>query len=231
MAPRSYRLPLRYLISYPDPPLVETRPARRPSNYQADMTPPAWATLFEGLSSYAAIGSAYFFARPALRFQPLRTTLEFLEEGDEHPDPEVKILVQKLRDDTRKKLATSPIFERRSNIYGLTLLVVSALLLATAVLIHVYGESSAGSEPNPASSSRQSKWEVRRVIGRPMVSNAAACARLRGASVPINSSSQPKHFHDAMLTVADDQGRAGIALAPHSGREWLAPPSERWRRK
>jgi hypothetical protein len=114
------------------------------------MTPPAWATLFEGLSSYAAIGSAYFFARPALRFQPLRTTLEFLEEADEHPDPEVKLLVQKLRYDTRVKLATSPIFERRSNIYGLLLLVLSALLLAIAVLIHVYGDSAPASEPKPA---------------------------------------------------------------------------------
>src|SRR6266481_4400332 len=93
----------------------------------------AWAALFGGLSSYAAIASAYFFAKPALRLQGKRATIELLEEAERHPDEEVVQFVKTLRNSVHQDLNRTLIHERRWNMTGLALLVLSAALLAVAV--------------------------------------------------------------------------------------------------
>jgi hypothetical protein len=100
----------------------------------------AWAAISEGLSSYAAIASAYFFARPALRLQGKRAAIELLEEAERHPDEEVVQFVRELRKTAHEDLTRSLGHELRWNAMGLALLVLSAALLAIAVCIHAFSE-------------------------------------------------------------------------------------------
>jgi hypothetical protein len=98
----------------------------------------AWATLCEGASSYSAIGSAYFFARPALRLNGVRATLALLEDAENHEDEEVVRLAKELRDLTRDRLTASLGREIRWNALGLFFLLLSATLLAVAIFIHIH---------------------------------------------------------------------------------------------
>ena len=99
----------------------------------------ALATLCEGLSSYAAIAAAYCFARPTIRDQQFQEIDDSLGPvADTHPDDSVRALMADVRERVRAAHTATIRPHRRWNAAGFVLLVLSGVLLATAIAMHAF---------------------------------------------------------------------------------------------
>ncbi|MBV8451576.1 MAG: hypothetical protein JOZ29_04805 [Deltaproteobacteria bacterium] len=101
----------------------------------------AWSTLLEGLSSYAAIASAYCFVRPALQAEHLRSNIEMLQDAESNATEAVAGMVKTAKGKAQTQLTGSLHRRRRWNRIGFLLLGLSGLLLASAICIHLLNPS------------------------------------------------------------------------------------------
>ena len=107
----------------------------------------AQVIVLQGLSTYAALASAYLFARPILRGQVLQNSQEILDSiTPENPD--VKILF----DEASNLLSTRAQMEQPSarlhNFLGALLLLSSFLLFTGAVALQVSTDPSFHEKPS-----------------------------------------------------------------------------------
>jgi hypothetical protein len=102
------------------------------------MNPSAWATLLDGLSNYAAIGSAYCFARPILQRQNIEATAGLLGEAkaDSVVDRDLAHLTRDLEAATRRRLASTVGPAQRWNRIGFAMLLLSFVLLLAATAVN-----------------------------------------------------------------------------------------------
>jgi hypothetical protein len=97
----------------------------------------AQVLILQGLSTYTALASAYFFALPALREQPLkahRGLLEVLESSD----PDVSKLITEASNILATRSQLDQPLARWHNFLGIILLVTSFLIFTGAIILQVY---------------------------------------------------------------------------------------------
>jgi len=104
------------------------------------MNAAAWSALLEGLSSYAGTASAYCFVRPALQAEHLRSNSELLREAEQHPEAEFARLATEMKATVEAALTGSLPRRHLWNRFGFFFLVVSAILLASAIGIHLHDQ-------------------------------------------------------------------------------------------
>jgi hypothetical protein len=112
------------------------------------LEPGAQVIILQGLSTYAALASAYFFARPVLRGQAVESHREILSELKPQ-DADVAALVGEASRILDQRNAQNRTRARGDNKRGVFFLIVSVLLLTGAVLIQVntdplFGHVAAG---------------------------------------------------------------------------------------
>jgi hypothetical protein len=115
--------------------------------------PGAQVIILQALSAYSAILSAYCFARPVLRGQALSVSKAILSEV-KTGDAEVESLLATTREILDERIKVHQPLDRRANEWGIGLLVVSILLLTTAVLLQIatdplFVQTGVGSVTNP----------------------------------------------------------------------------------
>lgn len=97
----------------------------------------AQSIVLQGLSTYTALASAYFFARPVLRGQAMKADLEVLSSL-ESKDPDITDLLKISRDFLNRSAQREQLWTQRDNRWGVSLLFVSVLLFTAAVSIQVF---------------------------------------------------------------------------------------------
>jgi hypothetical protein len=101
-----------------------------------------WADVAIDLSTYFALASAFFFARPVLRNQHAQANLITLEASSSS-DPRADALRKDAVADIQTELASGFPKDRRDNRVGIGLLVVSGTLLTIAIPIHIFSLAAA----------------------------------------------------------------------------------------
>jgi hypothetical protein len=106
------------------------------------LSPGAQIIILQAVATYLALLSAYFFARPVLREQTLRSHRELLSElaSDDQA-------IQEIINSASAKLTTSAqtVYQRkgrRDNFRGIALLVLSGLLFTGAVVLQLSTDPS-----------------------------------------------------------------------------------------
>jgi hypothetical protein len=107
--------------------------------------PEAQAVILQALATYAGIISAFFFARPVLRWQPLQSQRDLLA-GLKPTDPEIMNLVRDAASALDSRLQKGQPRASRDNYLGVLFLVVSCLLFTSAVVLQV---EQAANSPAP----------------------------------------------------------------------------------
>jgi hypothetical protein len=121
--------------------------------------PGAQVIILQALSAYAAIASAYCFARPVLRGQAMLLSKTILS-GVKSDDDRFKSLLATANATLQERSKADQPLDHRSNKWGVGLLVASVLLLSGAVALQVATDPSfsrseaaaaAGTKPPPGS--------------------------------------------------------------------------------
>jgi len=97
--------------------------------------------ILQGLSTYTALASAYLFARPVLRTQPVEAHREILSDIKSN-DTEVTDLLSQATGVLNKRIQSEQPSTRRDNRRGVILLIVSVFLLTAAVVLQVFTDPS-----------------------------------------------------------------------------------------
>ncbi len=104
-----------------------------------------WADVAIDVSTYFALASAFFFARPVLRNQHAQANLITLEAASSD-EAGVEALRRNAVDEIRSELASGFPKDRRDNRIGVGLLVISGGLLSIAIPVHLLSLVSAVSQ-------------------------------------------------------------------------------------
>lgn len=97
--------------------------------------------ILQGLSTYTALASAYFFARPVLRTQPVEAHREILSDI-KSKDTDVTDLLSQATGVLNERIRSEAPSARRDNKRGVILLIISLLLLTGAVVLQVFTDPS-----------------------------------------------------------------------------------------
>jgi hypothetical protein len=92
--------------------------------------------ILQGLSTYTALLSAYFFARPVLRGQTTQSNREILIDI-KSSDPEVSSLIEQASEVLNRRIQNDQPLVRRDNRFGIILLVVSLSLFTGAIALQI----------------------------------------------------------------------------------------------
>ena len=98
--------------------------------------PGAQVIVLQGLSTYTALASAYFFARPVLRGQTVQSHPDILSSL-ESSDPDVKQLIKSANDTLNRRAQLDHPLARQNNKLGVGLLIASVFLLTCAITLQV----------------------------------------------------------------------------------------------
>jgi hypothetical protein len=101
----------------------------------------AQVIILQGLSTYAALASAYCFANPVLRSQTVQSHRDILSSL-ESKDQDVSKLIKQAADTLTRRAQRDQPLARRNNLWGVVLLVASFLLFTGAVTLQVFTDPS-----------------------------------------------------------------------------------------
>lgn len=110
------------------------------------LDPGSQVIVLQGLSTYTALASAYFFARPVLRGQTVQSHRDILSSL-ESKDPDVIKLIKDANSTLTRRAHLDQPLARRNNRWGLGLLVVSLILFTGAVALQISTDPSFVSQP------------------------------------------------------------------------------------
>jgi hypothetical protein len=113
------------------------------------LEPGAQIIILQALATYAALGSAWFFARPVLRGQNIAASKSVLS-GVTSPQAEVAALLKRATELLEKREVDNHPLAKRDNKFGLLLLALSVVLFTIAVIEQIEAEPSL--HPAPAAS-------------------------------------------------------------------------------
>lgn len=92
--------------------------------------------VLQGLSTYTALASAYFFARPVLRGQTVQSHRDILSSL-KSSDPDVEQLIKSANDTLNRRAQLDYPLARQNNKCGVGFLIASVILLTCAVILQV----------------------------------------------------------------------------------------------
>jgi hypothetical protein len=96
----------------------------------------AQVVLLQGLSTYSALASAWYFAKPVLRGQTIAASKSVLS-GVTSPQDDVSKLLKRANEILDESEIRNHPLAKRDNKIGVALLVVSLLLLTAAISLQV----------------------------------------------------------------------------------------------
>jgi len=97
--------------------------------------------VLQGLSTYTALGSAWFFAKPVLRGQPVAASKTILSEVKSSQQDVAALFAHATEALSRRESDNRPL-DKRDNKRGLALLVLSLLLFTAALVLQIQTEPS-----------------------------------------------------------------------------------------
>lgn len=100
------------------------------------LDPGAQVVILQALATYAALASAYFFARPVLRGQTLQAHRELLAEATTNA-PDIADLIAQASTALSKRSREEQPVTKKSNRNGILLLILSLLLFTAAIVLQI----------------------------------------------------------------------------------------------
>lgn len=112
--------------------------------------------VLQGLSTYAALASAWFFAKPVLRGQTIAASKTILSAIEPSPDADVNALVKRATEILTKPETEQHALAKRENRWGVVFLIASLAFFTAALGLQIATEPSfhqsraAPAVPHPA---------------------------------------------------------------------------------
>ena len=100
----------------------------------------AQVVLLQGVSTYAALASAYFFAKPVLRLQTLEYHRDILSNIKENENDSVHRLIEKVSDILAMKAQDEAKITTIYNKKGVVFLLFSIVIFTCAFVLQVYSD-------------------------------------------------------------------------------------------